>query len=132
MRFALPLALLIASATPSLAYDECGAPPERPDLPPDAARASEADALAVQTSNRDYRLDIEGYLTCQQLAEFDVAAEAQRGERTQASADALRQRFQEQAADARGRQSGWLDDYGRWIRAWEAAHGKTAPPAPED
>jgi hypothetical protein len=132
MRAIALLAFLVASASPAFAYDECGAPPDPPPLSGDPARASEAEALAVQTANRDYRLDIEGYLTCQQLAEFDVAAEAQRGERTHAAADALRQKFREQTADARGRQSGWLDDYGRWIRAWEAAHGRPAPPAPEE
>jgi hypothetical protein len=132
MRALAAAALLIASASSAFAYDECGAPPERPSLPADPVHAGEADALGAQRSNRDYRMDIEGYLTCQQLAEFDVAAEAQRGERTQESADALRLTFHEQAADARGRQSGWLDDYAHWIRAWEKAHGKPAPSAPED
>jgi hypothetical protein len=132
MRLLVFAFLLVALALPAQAYDACGDPPERPDLPGEPARATEADALAAQERNRDFALDVGGYLTCTQLAEADVRAEAERGERSQASAEALTETFRAQAADARGRQSGWRDAYAAWMAAWERAHGKPAPPLPPE
>ena len=126
-RVFLSLALLAAAAGPALAYDACGAPPERPDLPANPAAAAASDMNGVREADRDFALDVEGYLVCTQLADSDVGAEAERGDRTAASAEALRKTFQDQAAEARGRQSGWRDDYDRWIAAWARAHHQPVP-----
>lgn len=128
-RCVIAFASLIAFASPAFAYDECGSPPEAPDLPSDPAPATETFVRELQQYDRDFALDVEGYLVCVQLAESDVNADAAiaPAEKTR-----LVQRFQENAADARGRQTHWRDVFPQWLEVWSRAHGTPVPPPPLD
>lgn len=128
-RFVTALVLSTTFATPAFAYDECGSPPEAPDLPSDPAPATETFVRELQQYDRDFALDVEGYLVCVQLAESDVNADAAIAPAEKAR---LVQRFQENAADARGRQTHWRDIFPPWLEAWSRAHGLPVPPPPLD
>lgn len=107
-------------------------PPELPYLPPNAAAASVDDATEVVQSNRDYALDIEGYLVCVQLAESDAHEAAARGEMRPVEERVAVETLQAHAAEARGRQSHWGELYERWAKAWVRAHHKELPSPPAD
>src|SRR6185295_19276257 len=128
-RFLILLALSFVVANPAFAYDECGNPPEALDLPSNPAPATETFVRELQQYDRDFALDVEGYLVCLQLAESDVNADAAIAPAEKAR---LVQRFQENAADARGRQTHWRDIFPQWLEAWSRAHGVPVPPPPLD
>ena len=121
--------LFVAAASPAFAYDECGAPPEPPTLPPDPAPATEAFVRELQQYDRDFGLDVEGHLVCLQLAESDVNNDAAIAPAAKAR---LIEGFQQNAAQTRGRRSGWMDDFNRWLEAWSRANGRPVPPPPVD
>lgn len=129
MRRAVIAFAFILFAGPAFAYDECGNPPEAPDLPSDPAPATETFVRELQQYDRDFAVDVEGYLICLQLAESDVNADAAIAPAEKAR---LAMRFQEQAAEARGRRSHFVDEFSRWLEAWSRAHGVPVPPPPLD
>lgn len=124
-------AILIALTGAALA-EECGLPPEAPDLPPSASRASDAAAIEVQRSNRDFAQDTEGYLVCLQLAESDIHEATRTGEMRPVEERVAIEVIQNHAGDARGHQSHWRDIYDAWTRAWVRAHHRDLPPLPQD
>jgi hypothetical protein len=123
------LAVLLA-ASPAFA-EECGDPPAMPELPAMAARASEDLATQVVQGDHDFAQDVEGYLVCLQLAESDIHAAVARGEVRPVEERVMVEKFQEQAAEARGRQTRWAELFDRWSRAWTRAHHKALPSLPD-
>jgi hypothetical protein len=127
-RILLSLAFALC-ASPAFAFDDCGAPPQPPVLPPDPAPATEAFVRELQQYDRDFTVDVEGHLICLQLAESDVNADTAMAPAAKAR---LIERFHRDAAQTRGLRSGWVDDFNRWLEAWSRAHGRPVPPPPQD
>jgi hypothetical protein len=125
------LIVAVLMVTPALA-EECGNPPELPDLPASPAQASEEIATQVVQSDHDFARDIEGYLVCLQLAESDANDAERRGAMRPVEAGVMIEKYRHQAADARGRQSHWTDLYDNWARAWTRAHHKGMPTLPPE
>lgn len=130
MRTLTILAVLLA-ATPAAA-EECGNPPEMPDLPARPAQASEEIAAQVVQSDHDFAQDTEGYLVCLQLAESDMNEASRRHEVRPVEAGVMIEKYRGLAADARGHQSHWGDLYEAWSRAWSGAHHKPMPSLPPE
>lgn len=122
---------VLTLVTPTAA-EECGNPPDMPDLPANAAQASEEFAAQVVQSDHDFAQDTEGYLVCLQLAESDMHEATRRGEMRAVEERVMVEKYQDQAADARGHQSHWGELYDAWSRAWTRAHRKPMPTLPPD